>query len=66
MLSGDHRVLPAATQKPLLLKSSEGPIESPMPNEKTCLPLLLDFFSHQKTVKLIHIPPTEMHGGFKD
>ena len=37
-----------------------------MPNEKTCLPLLLDFFSHQKTVKLIHIPPTEMHGGFKD
>ena len=53
-------------QKPLLLKPSEGPVESPMPNEKTCFPLVLDFFGHLKTVKLIYTPPTEVHGGFKD
>ena len=66
MLSGDHRVLPATMQKPSLLKPSEGPVESPMPNEKTCFPLVLDFFGHLKTVKLIYTPPTEVHGGFKD
>ncbi len=50
----------------MLLKPSESPIESPMPNEKTRLLLLLDFLGHLKTVKLIYAQPAEVHCGFQD